>query len=331
MNRPPLDRGAPIDTTTVLGRGAEKPLVLDVPLLVAAPNAMSPESRVALARGAAEAGTAVGSGGGVAGRERVSAGAYLLQLPPGVPVREIDLTRADAVELEIGGDPTRLPGFRDLPEHAGVTLTTPVGYAPTVDGLPDYVTELASCVAGLRNATGGVPIGLRVTPGDLEADVAVAARLGVDFLTIAAGETLGLPSLAAVTRARRLLGEAPGMQLVAAGGFRTPDEMAKALALGADAISLGTAGLIAMGCQQYRACEQGSCPVGIATHQAELRLRFNADISAHRLATFLAGATEAIAMSCRMAGRHAVAGLCRDDLLALTADAARVTGLPYLR
>jgi glutamate synthase domain-containing protein 2 len=301
-----------------------------MPLLVATSTAVSPESRLALARGAAEAGTVVGTGGGIVGREQGAAGAYLLQLQPGVPVRDADLLRADAVELSISADPRGRPGFRDATDHANVVLTTPVGHAPSVDGIPDYATELLACVEALRDRTGGAPIGLRIAAGSLDTDVATAAGLGIDFLTVTAGKGVGLPVLAAIVQARRLLAAFPRVQLVVAGGLRTPDEIVKALALGADAITLGSAALMAMGCQRYRACDQGTCPVGIATQQAELRLRFNADISAHLLATFLTGTSDGIAAACRLAGRRSIADLRPDDLVALTPDAATITGLPYL-
>jgi glutamate synthase domain-containing protein 2 len=106
--------------------------------------------------------------------------------------------------------------------------------------------------------------------------------------------------------------------------------MAKALALGADAVALATAALLAIGCQQYRACHRGTCPVGIATQEAELRMRLNPELSAERLVTFLTAATAMITDFCRITGRDRVADLCRADLATLRPDVARRTDLEYM-
>src|SRR5205085_11460651 len=95
------------------------------------------------------------------------------------------------------------------------------------------------------------------------------------------------------------------VQLIATGGFRTPDEMAKALALGPDAVALATASLLAIGCQQYRACHRGTCPVGIATQESERRMRLDPEISAQPLLTFLTAATVMITDSAGSRGSTA--------------------------
>lgn len=355
LARPPLSHNDTVETITVIGSRAAKPLTLAIPLMVShmSYGALSIEAKVALARGAREVGTAIGSGdGGVHGRERDAADKYIVELTPAFPGRAHDaVDEADAIEIKIGeGGRPGLGGF--LP---GVNVTTEVGlHLDTQPGLdvntPAHFIELPSLDAirrridELRERSGGVPIGVKIAAGNIEADMAAAIEVGADYITVdglgagTAGspahvkDHVGLPSITAIHRARRWLDSngVTDVQLVASGGFRTPDEMAKALALGADAISIGTAALLAIGCQQYRACSQGTCPVGIATQESELRLRLNPDISGHRLATFLRAATTMITDYCRITGRRSVAELGRADLSALTADAAMVTDLPYL-
>lgn len=352
LARPPLAANDVVETATVIGSRARRPLQLAIPLLVShlSYGAISIEAKVALARGAREVGTAIGSGdGGVHGRERDAADKYIVQLTPGGTFGDVD--EADAIEIKIGegGRPGlggHLPGInvttevslhRDVPP--GTDVNTPAHFLE----LPS-LGDLRRRIDDLRERSGGVPIGVKIAAGDVDADLAAAVEIGADYVTLdgfgaASGaapvhvkDHVGLPSVPAIHRARRWL-ERNGVadvQLIASGGFRTPDEMAKALALGADAVAVGTSALLAIGCQQYRACHQGTCPVGIATQEAELRLRLNPDISGHRLATFLRAATDIIADYCRIAGRRAVGDLRRSDLLALTPDAAMVTDLPYL-
>jgi glutamate synthase domain-containing protein 2 len=204
--------------------------------------------------------------------------------------------------------------------------------------------DLRRRVDELRELTGGVPIGIKFAAGHVERDVAAALEAGADFITVdgLGGGTgaapvhvkdhVGLPSPFAVARARAFL-DAQGVadvQLVATGGYRTPDECAKVLALGADAVALATASLMAIGCQQYRACHAGTCPVGIATQLQELRDRLDIGISAQRLSAFLTGTTRLMTDYARICGRHRLADLSRDDLASLDAELAHAMNLEWV-
>jgi glutamate synthase domain-containing protein 2 len=142
----------------------------------------------------------------------------------------------------------------------------------------------------------------------------------------------GIPSAFGLYRARRFL-EAEGItdvQLVATGGFRAPNEMAKALALGADAVALATASLMAIGCQQYRACHSGGCPVGIATQNPKLRGRLDVEESARRLTEFFTRSTAMMVDFARVCGRERLADLNRSDLATLDPELARRTDLEWV-
>jgi glutamate synthase domain-containing protein 2 len=174
--------------------------------------------------------------------------------------------------------------------------------------------------------------------------VAAALECGADYITIdgLGGGTgaapvhvkdhVGIPSAFGLYRARRFLDDqgVTDVQLVATGGFRSPDEMAKALALGADAVALATASLMAIGCQQYRACHSGGCPVGIATQSPRLRGRLDVAESADRLTRFLKGATAMMVDYARICGRDALGTLERSDLATLDPELARRTDLEWV-
>jgi glutamate synthase domain-containing protein 2/nitrite reductase/ring-hydroxylating ferredoxin subunit len=355
LARLPLLDHEPVDTSVVLGTRSAKPLRLAIPLFVSHMSfgALSVEAKVALAKGSRLAGTAIGSGeGGMHPRERAEAGAYIFEMASGYfGWTEEAIAAADAIEIKIGqgakpGLGGLLPGpkvigeiaaVRGLPE--GQDAHSPARF-PDINSLQDLQRRLKD----IRSITGGTPIGVKLAAGDVEADTAAALEAGADWITVdgLGGGTgaapvhvkdhVGVPGFVGLYRARKFLEDhgVDDVQLVATGGFRTPDEMAKALALGADAVALATASLLAIGCQQYRACHRGTCPVGIATQQAQLRMRLDPDISAERLTTFLTAATTMITDFCRITGKHRVGDLSRSDLATLRPDVARRTDLEYM-
>ena len=355
LARLPLLDDEPVDTTVVLGSRAVKPLRLAMPLFVSHMSfgALSAEAKEALAIGASMAGTATCSGeGGAHPRERAAASRYIFEMASGYfGWTEEAITAADAIEIKIGqgakpGLGGLLPGPKVTEEIAAVR-GRPAGMdAHSPAHFPDINSpaDLARRVAELKDMTGGVPIGIKFAAGNVEADLAVACEAGADWVTIdgLGGGTgaapvhvkdhVSIPSVFGLHRARRWLDDhgVADVQLVSTGGYRSPDEMAKALALGADAIALATSAMMAIGCQQYRACHRGTCPVGIATQMAELRSRLDVEISARRLATFLGGATKMMTDYARLCGRHRLGDLDRSDLASLHADLAGRMGLDYV-
>ena len=135
----------------------------------------------------------------------------------------------------------------------------------------------------------------------------------------------------ALPRARQWL-DAHGVKdvsLCVTGGFRTPPDIAKALALGADAVAIASAAMMAIGCQQYRACGSNNCPVGIATQRQDLRERFDIAQSSARLVNFLEGTRAQLVDYARMCGRRRLADLGWDDLVTDNDALARYAGIRH--
>lgn len=355
LDRLPLLGDEPVDTAVVLGTRAKKPLRLDIPVFVShmSYGALSPEAKEALARGATAAGTAIASGeGGAHPRERDNATRYIFEMASGYfGWNEENVRAASAIEVKIGqgakpGLGGTLLGSKVTPEIAAVRGVAPGTTVHSPAHFPDInsVADLRRRVDEIRETSGGVPIGIKFAAGHVERDVAAALEAGADWITIdgLGGGTgaapihvkdhVGLPSPFAALRARRFLDQqgVKDVQLIVTGGFRTPDEIAKAMALGPDAVALATASLMAIGCQQYRACHAGTCPVGIATQVEHLRDRLDVGESARRLENFLRGTAALLVDYARVCGRSSTSDLGPDDLASLDAELARASGLEWV-
>ena len=362
------------ETRTILGtRNAEQPLQLDIPVMITGMSygALSYNAKVALATGAATVGTSTTSGdGGMLPAEREHSTKMVVEvLPSRYGANVHHLQQADAIELTIGQGAKpgtgglllgskvspEIAAIRDLP--AGVDQRSPARH-PDMLGPDDMIIKIEE----LREATGWrVPIFVKIGATRVFDDVKLAAKCGADVVvvdgmeggTAASPEILqdhtGIPTLAAIVEARRALEDA-GMfgevQLIAAGGIRSGVDVAKALALGADACYIGTAALIALNCnaplylEDYEAlgtepgachhCHTGRCPVGITTQDPELMKRLPIDEAAQRVANFLTAMTLEVQMIARACGKANVHDLDPEDLRALTLEAALITGIPLV-
>jgi glutamate synthase domain-containing protein 2 len=141
-----------------------------------------------------------------------------------------------------------------------------------------------------------------------------------------------VPTIFALYRARKYLDarRADGVSLLITGGLRISADFAKALALGADAVAIGTAAMIAIGCQQYRICNTGKCPVGITTHDADLRARLSVEKSAERLANFINVSTRDLAAFARMTGNDNVHALSIEDLCTVNSEISAHTAIEHV-
>lgn len=359
-------------TKTVIGkRFAARPLELDVPIMVAGMSwgALSLNAKTALARGTAMVGSSNTTGdGGMLRAERDNARKLVYQvLPSRYGINVHDLREADAIELTIGqgakpgtgglllGSKTRgdVASQRDLP--TGVDQRSPARH-PDMLGPDDMRIKIEE----LREATDyQVPIFVKLGAARVFDDVRLAAKAGADAVVVdgmeggtgasaeICQEHTGIPTMAAVCEARAAL-EDIGMfgevSLIMAGGIRHGVDAAKAIALGADAVYVGTAGLIALGCnspnylEDYEKlgtapgrchhCHTGQCPVGITTQIPELMERCSVEEGAERVANFFRAMTSEIQILARACGKSNIHHLEPEDLRALTPEASFVTGVP---
>ena len=351
----PLNEDVPVNTRTVIGPNAVKPLVIGTPIYISHMSfgALSREVKIAMATGSAAARTAMCSGeGGILPDSMAAAHRYIFEYVPNqYSVTEENLKAADAIEIKIGqsakpGMGGHLPGEKVTEEIAAVRgfpvgqdITSPAHFEDILDG-----QGLAAKVAWLREVSGGRPIGIKMAAGHIEADLAVALEAKPDFITVdgragATGAALrvvkdstSVPTIFALARARRFLDRhgVEGVSLVITGGFRLSSDIAKALAMGADAVAVASAAMIACGCQQYRVCHTGRCPVGIATQDPELRARLNIELSAQRLENFLQASTNELRGFARLAGHDDVHGLSVGDLCTTRSEISRYTEIQHV-
>ena len=356
VSRPPIDHyREPCETNVTLGaRFAEKPLALDIPIFIGAMSfgAVSKETKIAMAKGASAVGAAVNTGeGGLLPEERKFAKKLIVQYASGrFGVSADYLQRADAIEIKIGQGAKAGQGglllaekvtsdiarVRGVPE--GTDLISPARHMDIVG--PE---DLQMKIQQLREITDWrVPIMVKFAPGRIGEDVKIAAKAGADVVVIdgmqagtgaspyAVLEHAGLPTIAALVVANGALEEAgfrDKVNLVISGGITSGADVAKAMALGADAVAISTAALVAIGCRVCGLCNTGRCPYGITTQDPQLRKRLNVDESARKVANLLRTFTDEASMLAMLAGKTSLSNLEREDLRAMTLDASKITGI----
>ncbi|NOG51440.1 MAG: Rieske 2Fe-2S domain-containing protein [Chloroflexi bacterium] len=351
----PLLDDEPVDTSVVIGEKREKPITLRAPIYVSHMSfgALSREAKMALAEGAAAFGTMTCSGeGGMLDEVRALSKQHVFEMASGYfGWTEANIARADGIEIKMGqsakGGSRRLAAEpqghgrdRQSARAAGRTGGAQSGAFPR--------HQLGRGHEGARRVDRSVnpkiPIGIKFAASRIEADLAAACELDVDWITLdgraggtgAAGkhvkDNICVPTVYAIPRARKWLDDhgVTGVKLMVTGGFRTAPDVAKAIALGADAVALATAAMMAIGCQQYRACASNNCPVGIATQKLELRMRFDYRISAKRLHHFFEAWTAQMTDFARMCGRRKLSDLSYEDLATTNHDIATYTPVAHV-
>jgi glutamate synthase domain-containing protein 2 len=355
-SRPPIDHyREPCNTEVVLGgRHAAKPIKLKTPIMIGAMSfgAISREAKLASAIAALRTGIAVSTGeGGMIKEERETAPILIAQYASGrFGVSADYLQLANAVEIKIGqgakgGQGGLLMGEKVTEEVArvrgipiGSDAVSPARHLDIVG--PE---DLKMKIEQLREITDWqVPIIVKYSAGRVGDDVKIAAKAGADIIVIdgkqggtgaAPGmiiEHAGLPTLPALVEAVRALKESGArdeVNLVISGGIRNGADVAKALALGADAVALATSIMASMGCRGCGLCATGRCPRGITTQDPALRRRLSIPEAASHIENYLRATTEELEMFTQLTGKTDVRNLERDDLRALTLDSAAITGV----
>ncbi|MDJ0910468.1 MAG: glutamate synthase-related protein [Woeseiaceae bacterium] len=354
LHKLPLLDDEPVGTDITIGPNAKKSLKLDIPLFVSDMSfgALSEEAKVALSKGAELAGTGICSGeGGMLPEEQASNSRYFYELASarfGFSWDKVQKTQAfhfkggQGAKTGTGG---HLPGnkvqgkiaeVRELPE--GESAISPARFPEW-----DTLSQFRDFSAEVRENTGGIPVGFKLSAQHIEKDIDAALEVGVDYIILDGRgggtgaaplifrDNISVPTIPALARARRHLDSsgADGVTLIITGGLRTPADFAKAMALGADGIAVSNAAIQAIGCLGMRACHTNNCPVGIATQKQHLRDRLPVDIAAERLARFFEAAVELMTVVARAAGHRHLSEFNIDDLTSFKSDMCELTGVAY--
>ena len=354
LARKPKEEYENVCLRTVIGSRSSSPMVIEMPVYISHMSfgALSESAKIALAKGSAMAKTATCSGeGGVLQKEVESAYRYIFEyVPNGYSMNRRTLEECDAVEIKIGqgtkpGMGGHLPSGKVTEKIAairgknvGEDIQSPASF-PGIDS-PD---DLRKVVDMLRERAGGKPIGVKIAAGHIESDLGFISRSGCDFITIdgrggATGsspkflkDSSSVPTVYALARARRYMDEhSMTQELIMTGGFRTGGDIMKAIAMGADAVAVSSAALMALGCQRYRICDTGRCPMGIATQDPELESRLDIEAGAQRVANFLNAIADQLRVFARASGHDDIHDLGLCDLCTTDADIAAATGIKHV-
>ncbi|GLB60555.1 FMN-binding glutamate synthase family protein [Cytobacillus sp. NCCP-133] len=353
----PLDGDEEVDVKVTIGPKAKKPMKIKIPLMVSGMAygiALSEQVKIALATAAKNTGTAINSGeGGILPEELESAGKYILQFSKTEWGKEEELIkRADMIELKLGQGAMQGMGGNISPEN----LT---GRAREIMGLKENETaqilehffdkqtlkDLMDLVDELRKLSGGVPIGAKIgAGGKIEADIDNLIEMGVDFIAIDGGQAatmgappiladdFGIPTLHAVVRASRHLekrkkkGE---ISLIVSGGLFTPGQFLKVLALGADAVYLGSVILFTVSHLHTLNSLPFEPPTQAVWNQGKFKDSFKIDDGVKSAEKFLTASTEEIKMGLRAMGKRSLKELSKKDLVSYDELTAKMIGIPF--
>ncbi len=350
----PLGEDIAVATQLVVGPNAQKPLRLKIPIFVSDMSfgALSQEAKTALAKGAEMAGTGIASGeGGMLPEENAANCRYLFELgSAGFGYSEEILSKVQAFHFKAGqaaktGTGGHLPGNKVTAKIAQVRGLPEGQDAVSPPAFPDLTTpaDFRRFADRVRELTGGIPVGIKMSAQRIEADIDFALEAGANYIILdgrggATGaapllfrDNISVPTIPALARARRHLDRLgrSDITLIITGGLRTPADFIKAMCLGADGIAIANAAIQAVGCVGARICHTNNCPSGVATQQEHLRARLNVDESAARLARFLTASVELMKVMARACGHTRLSQFSCDDITTWKRDMADLAGVKY--
>ncbi|GLX79462.1 glutamate synthase [Thalassotalea insulae] len=354
MATKPLMEEVKVNTELVIGPRAKKPLKLDIPLFVSDMSfgALSEEAKIALATGAERAGTGICSGeGGMLPEEQQANSKYFYELASaGFGYDEQKLKSVQAFHFKGGqgaktGTGGHLPGNKNvgrISEVRGIEEGTPAISPPTFKDL-STTADFKKFADRVREITGGIPIGFKLSANHIEQDIQFALDASADYIILdgrgggtgAAPEIfrdhISVPTIPALARARKYLDEqgASEVTLIITGGLRLPIDFVKALALGADGVAVANSAMQAIGCVAARMCNTNNCPAGIATQKKDLRQRLNVEKSANQLKNYFVASTELMSVMARACGHHSLSDFNSKDLATWHNDMALLSGVSY--
>ncbi|MGI9493852.1 MAG: glutamate synthase-related protein [Geminicoccaceae bacterium] len=352
--RKPLMDDYQVGTDLIIGPRAKKPLTLDIPLFVSDMSfgALSEEAKTALAMGAERAGTGICSGeGGSLNEERLANSRYFYELASAKfgwdwalldEVQAFHFKGGQGAKTGTGG---HLPGTKvtaKIAKTRGLEIGQDAISPPTFDH-PCTVEEFRKFSDQVRERSGGIPIGFKLSANHIEDDIDFALKAGADYIILdgRGGGTgaaplifrdhISVPTLPALARARAHLDKKTGREvtLIITGGLRVAEDFVKAMALGADGVALSNSAIQAVGCVAARMCNTNNCPAGIATQKPELRARLDVENGAKRLANFLTASTHLMQVMARACGHDHLSEFRRDDLTTWKQEMAALSGISF--
>ena len=355
MATKPLMEDVVVNTELVIGPKAKKPLKLRIPLFVSDMSfgALSEEAKISLATGAELAGTGICSGeGGMLPEEQAANSKYFYELASAqFGYDESKLKNVQAFHFKGGqgaktGTGGHLPGIKNIGKIAkvrGIEAGTSAISPPTFKDLIT-VEDFKKFANRVREVTGGIPIGFKLSANHIEEDIQFALDASADYIILdgrgggtgAAPEIfrdhISVPTIPALARARKYLDEqgASGrVTLIITGGLRVPIDFVKALALGADGVAVSNSAMQAIGCVAARICNTNNCPAGIATQNKDLRQRLNIEKSSVQLKNFFEASTELMSVMARACGHDSFEQFNSNDLATWHREISLLSGVKY--
>lgn len=351
----PLMEDQAVNTELVIGPQAKKPLTLKIPLFVSDMSfgALSEEAKISLAKGAELAGTGICSGeGGMLPEEQAANSRYFYELASAkFGYSENVLEKIQAFHFKGGqgaktGTGGHLPGNKNKGKISQVRNIPEGEPAVSPPAFKDLTTpkDFKKFADHVREVTGGIPIGFKLSANHIEQDIQFALDASADYIILdgrgggtgAAPEIfrdhISVPTIPALARARQYLdkqGASDKVTLIVTGGLRLPMDFVKALALGADGIAIANSAIQAIGCVAARICNTNNCPSGVATQKPELRKRINIDESSQRLNNFLSASVELMSVMARACGHSELSQFNSKDLTTWNKEMSQLSGIQY--
>ena len=355
MHRKPLQEDADVGTQLIIGPEAKKPLTLKIPLFVSDMSfgALSEEAKTCLALGAEMAGTGICSGeGGMLPEEQEANSRYFYELASAkFGYQEALLERVQAFHFKGGqgaktGTGGHLPAAKNIGKISqvrGIPEKQAAVSPPTFRDLssPEDFARFADRV---REISGGIPIGYKLSANHIEKDIEFALQGSADYIILdgRGGGTgaaplifrdhISVPTIPALARARAYLdkrGASGRVTLIVTGGLRVPIDFVKAMALGADGVAIANSAMQSIGCVAARICNTNNCPAGIATQKADLRQKLDVQKGAQQLSTFLSASVELMQVMARACGHAHLNAFNRDDIATWDKTLADLAGIPF--
>ncbi|MBS4214840.1 MULTISPECIES: FMN-binding glutamate synthase family protein [Neobacillus] len=353
----PIDGVDEVDVTVTIGPMAKKPMKIEIPLMISGMGfgiSLSEQARLSLAKAANKTGTAINSGqGGILPEELNAAGKYILQIAKTDWAKEDHLLkRADMIEIKLGQGALAGMGEKVPPQRLAGRALEVMGLKENEEAViyenffeDQTLLDLKQLVDELRVRSGGVPIGVKLgAGGKIEEDLDHLLYMGVDFITIDGGQAgmhgappilfddFGIPTLHAVVRAvnhlekRKMKGK---ISLIVSGGMLVPGHFLKVLALGADAVYVGTAMLFALAHDQVLNALPFEPPTQAIWYDGKFKDQFKTDVGEKTAEKFLTACTEEMKMALRSMGKRSLKELSKKDLVSYDELTARKVGIPF--